>query len=74
MQIFVREGVTYVAHRGAEISIRTLDGELLARWSYESLAADAPERTPHSIWVDSHGDIYVGEVLGENGFQKLIRL
>src|SRR5207249_2161927 len=36
MQIFVRDGVMYVAHRGAELSVRTLDGELLARWPYES--------------------------------------
>jgi sugar lactone lactonase YvrE len=72
MQIYARDGVMYVAHRGGEISIRTLDGELLAGWTYESLAEDAPERTPHSIWVDSRGDIYVGEVLGENGLQKFI--
>jgi sugar lactone lactonase YvrE len=72
MQIYARDGVMYVAHRGGEISIRTLDGELLAGWRYESLAEDAPERTPHSIWVDSSGDIYVGEVLGENGLQKFI--
>jgi hypothetical protein len=73
MQIFVRDGVMYVAHRGAEVSIRTLDGELLARWPYESAATGSQERSPHSIWVDSHGDIYVGEVLCENGLQKLSR-
>jgi hypothetical protein len=73
MQLYVRDGVIYVAHRGGEISIRTLDGDLLTRWEYESLAEDAPERTPHSIWVDSTGDIYIGEVLGANGLQKLIR-
>jgi hypothetical protein len=73
MQIFVRDDVMYVAHRGAEVSIRTLDGELLARLPYESTAMEAPERTPHSIWVDSRGDIYVGEVLGENGLQKFSR-
>jgi sugar lactone lactonase YvrE len=73
MQIFVRDGVMYVAHRGAEISIRTLDGELLAGWPYESVAEHATERSPHSLWVDSRGDVYVGEVLGENGLQKFVR-
>jgi len=73
MQIFVRDGVMYVAHRGGEVSIRTPDGELLAGWTHESLAEDAPERTPHSIWADSRGDVYIGEVLGANGLQKLVR-
>jgi hypothetical protein len=31
------------------------------------------EKSPHSIWVDSRGDIYVGEVVGEGGLQKLTR-
>ncbi len=73
MQIFVRDGVMYLAHAYAELSIRTLDGEILARWPYESDVPQADERSPHSLWVDSRGDVYVGEVVGENGFQKFIR-
>jgi hypothetical protein len=73
MQIFVRENVMYVAHAYAEISVRTVDGELLARWPYESVLTHEKEKSPHSIWVDSRGDIYVGEVVGEGGLQKFIR-
>jgi peptidylglycine monooxygenase len=73
MQIFARDGVMYVAHRGAEVSVRTPDGELLARWPYESTLDHPVERSPHSIWVDSSGDIYVGEVLGEGGLHKYRR-
>ena len=73
MQIFVRNTVMYMAHAYAEISVRTLDGEVLARWPYQSVLTHEKEKSPHSIWVDSRGDIYVGEVVGENGFQKFIR-
>jgi len=73
MQIFVREGVMYVTHAGAEVSIRTPDGELLTSWPYESVLVHEQERSPHSVWVDSRGDIYVGEVTGEGGLQKYTR-
>lgn len=73
MQIFIRDGIMYLTHAYAEISIRTLDGEVLARWPYESILTHEKEKSPHSIWVDSHGDIYVGEVVGENGFHKYSR-
>jgi sugar lactone lactonase YvrE len=72
MQIFVRDGVMYMAEAGHQISIRTVDGEEVVSWSYQSVSGrDA--NSPHSIWVDSRGDIYVGEVTGENGFQKFVR-
>ena len=73
MQIFVRDGVLYMAHAYAEISVRTLTGELIARWPYESVLTHEKEKSPHSIWVDSRGDIYVGEVVGEGGLQKFSR-
>lgn len=72
MQIFVRDDVMYMAEAGFQISARTVDGEELASWSYQSVSGRT-ENAPHSIWVDSRGDIYVGEVTGENGFQKFIR-
>jgi hypothetical protein len=64
----------YITHARAEISIRTLDGDLLARWPYESVLVGDLEKSPHSIWVDSHGDIYVGEIFGEDGLQKYSRV
>jgi len=48
---------------GARVSIHALNGELIA-W----LGADRPGLAPgqflapHGLAVDSHGDIYVGEV------------
>jgi hypothetical protein len=74
MQIFIRHGRMYVAHAWAAISVRTLDGALLASWSYESTVTHDQEKSPHSTWVDSVGDIYVAEVVGPNGFQKFMRV
>lgn len=73
MQIYVRDGVFYMAHAYAEISVRTPDGEVLSRWPYESVLTHEKEKSPHSLWVDSCGCIYVGEVVGENGLQKFVR-
>jgi hypothetical protein len=72
MQIFIRGGVLYMAEARNQISVRTLDGELLSAIEYET-AAPRKQNAPHSIWVDSRGDIYVGEVTGEDGFQKFVR-
>jgi sugar lactone lactonase YvrE len=73
MQIYVRDGVMYMAHAYAEISVRTPEGEKLSGWPYESDLTHDKEKSPHSIWVDSRGDIYVGEVVGAGGLQKFIR-
>ena len=48
---------------GSRLSIFDQSGELLCRWG----GGDDPRRPDqfcagHDIWVDSHGDIYVGEV------------
>jgi hypothetical protein len=72
MQIFIRDGVMYMAEARNQVSVRTLDGAELAAWEYET-AAPRKQNAPHSIWVDSRGDVYVGEVTGENGFQKFVR-
>jgi len=78
MQVFIRPEaageIVYLAEARQQISILTLDGEVLARWGSQG---DRPEQftdSPHSIWVDSRGDIYVSEVLGENKLQKFLRI
>ena len=73
MQIYIRDSIIYMCHAYASLSVRTLDGEVLAAWDYVSNVPTDKERSPHSIWVDSRGDIYIGEVVGANGFQKFSR-
>lgn len=73
MQIFVRDEIIYLAEADQEISIMTLDGEVLARWGSKGTADDEFTDSPHGIWVDSHGNIYVCEVTGQNKLQKYVR-
>jgi DNA-binding beta-propeller fold protein YncE len=46
-----------------QVSIRDLEGNLLTRWGGPDPLAPDSFVSPHGICVDSHGDIYVGEVV-----------
>ncbi len=60
---FDGEGTVYVSEMGLRVSILSGDGEFLARWGNTGLDKEsALFLAPHAIAVDSHGDIYVGEV------------
>jgi DNA-binding beta-propeller fold protein YncE len=56
-----------------QISVRTLDNEVLSVWGSQGPGADQFTDGPHSIWVDSRGDIYVSEVVAHDKIQKYIR-
>ena len=73
MQIFVRDDVLYLAESNQRVSIMTLDGDVLARWGSKGSALDQFTNAPHSIWADSHGDVYVSEVVDPDKFQKYTR-
>jgi len=62
--IFIdEEEAVYVSELTQRVSIFASDGKLLARWgSQEQDKETALFLAPHTIAVDSHGDIYVGEV------------
>lgn len=49
--------------QSARLSIFTLDGEPLSRWGSEDACAPGSFFAPHTLCVDSKGDIYVGEVV-----------
>jgi hypothetical protein len=56
---------------GARVSIFTRAGELLARWGGGGdPTAIGDFFAPHDIWADSHGDLYVGEVVMSAGGNK----
>jgi DNA-binding beta-propeller fold protein YncE len=48
--------------RHAKLSVRDLEGRLLTEWGGPEPCADGSFAAPHGLWVDSHGDLYVGEV------------
>jgi DNA-binding beta-propeller fold protein YncE len=81
---FAGKGTVYVGLKSWNLphglSIFTMDGKLLARWG-RTQAEDAMFWTPHSLVVDSRGDIYVGEIRhemasvdrGSRAVQKFVR-
>jgi len=52
------------------ITILDLDGNILLRWINEDGCAPGNFYVPHGICVDSHGDLYVGEVTYSSGVSK----
>lgn len=68
--------VVYIAEMDQQISIYTLERELLSQWGGREKSAKPGEfiAYPHGIWADSHGDLYVGEVQADGRLQKFVRL
>jgi hypothetical protein len=73
MQISIRDDILYLAESNQRVSILTLDGGVLARWGSRGEGQDQFTNAPHSICVDSRGDIYVSEVVQPNNIQKYTR-
>lgn len=69
--IFIdRNDVAYVAELRNRISIADMSGKVLSRWGRFPTDEPGMFKAPHGIWVDSHGDLYVGEVLEGQRIQK----
>ena len=67
--IFIDHDQTvFVAELDAFMSILTIDGRLLSRWSGPTDAG------AHAVWVDSHGDLYVNQNLEGQRLLKYRRL
>ncbi|MBT5876060.1 MAG: hypothetical protein HOH43_21715 [Candidatus Latescibacteria bacterium] len=59
------EEVVYVAELQHQLSIYTMDQQLITQWGGRK-PSDGPNGFlggVHGIWMDSHGDLYTGEVL-----------
>lgn len=67
------DGTVYVSELGHRFSIVDGNGNVLARWGEESSHEPGQFVAPHGIAIDSHGDIYIGEVLQGQRLQKFIR-
>ncbi len=69
------EDLVYIAELAQRITIMTLDGEVISQWGSERGSTVPGEffACPHGIWLDSKGDMYVGEVQADARLQKFIR-
>ena len=73
--LFIDEdGTVYITEGGARsVSVFDMDGRWLSCWPVRG-GPDNVRHSPHGIWVDRHGDIYVGEVGAENLLHKFARV
>ncbi|MFN8525778.1 MAG: peptidyl-alpha-hydroxyglycine alpha-amidating lyase family protein [Chloroflexota bacterium] len=55
-------GRTWTETRHPSMTVRDLDGNVLSQWGGPDPCAPGSFASPHGLWVDRHGDIYVGEV------------
>ncbi|MCL4534374.1 MAG: peptidyl-alpha-hydroxyglycine alpha-amidating lyase family protein [Bacteroidetes bacterium] len=63
----------YVAEIDGRISIRDLAGNLLAQFGGDDAEARSHVQTAHSIWVDRHGDLYIGRLGAGPRIEKFVR-
>ncbi len=63
----------YVSELGHRLTILDADGKVASRWGGESSHDPGQFVAPHGVAIDSHGDIYVGEVLEGKRIQKFVR-
>jgi streptogramin lyase len=70
------EDVVYIAELDQQVSIYDFDRNLLAQWGGRQPSEKPGEfrACPHGIWVDSHGDLYVGEVQTNGQLHKYVRV
>jgi DNA-binding beta-propeller fold protein YncE len=74
-KIFIdADDIIYVAELGDRVSILDLQGNVLSRWGHERSHEPGLFWGPHGIWTDSHGDLYVCEVLEGRRVQKFRRV
>jgi DNA-binding beta-propeller fold protein YncE len=67
------EELVYIPELQARFSILDMEGRVVARWGGEKSREPGLFIAPHCAWVDSRGDLYVGETLEGSRIQKFER-
>jgi hypothetical protein len=67
------DGVVYISELEDHVSIRDLQGNEIGRFGSERSHQPGKFWGPHTIWVDSEENLYVGEVLEGQRIQKFAR-
>ena len=57
-----------------KVSIRDLKGNVLSAWEGRESEGKGVLEMPHGICVDSHGDIYIGEIVRKKRIQKFVKV
>lgn len=63
MDIFItKKDEVFIVEASSRVSIFDLEGTLLSRWGEDGSAPGQFADSPHSIWIDDEGSLYIGEV------------
>jgi streptogramin lyase len=69
------DGTVFVAEiRTHSVNIYSPDGKKLSGWGGQASKEPGQFFAPHGVWVDSHGDLYVSEVMQGRRLQKFARV
>jgi DNA-binding beta-propeller fold protein YncE len=68
-----KDDVMYVAELGSRVTICDLQGNIIGRIGDEASTEPGKFRSPHGLWTDSEGSLYVAEVLQGARLQKFAR-
>ncbi len=63
----------YIAELGHRMTILDQNWNVVSRWGGEKSHNPGQFVAPHGVAIDSHGDLYIGEVLEGRRIQKFIR-
>ncbi|MEX0761047.1 MAG: peptidyl-alpha-hydroxyglycine alpha-amidating lyase family protein [Dehalococcoidia bacterium] len=69
-----RDGTVYVAELRNRVTMVDPWGRIIARWGRRPSTEPGLFVAPHAVCVDSHGDLYVGEVDDVGRIQKFARV
>ena len=69
------DDIVYVAEMEHQVSVYTLEWELVSYWGGREKSNQLGyfSGCPHGIWMDSQGDLYVGQVQTNAGLQKFVK-
>ena len=73
-QGFIDENDVMHSASGGQVYLNKLDGELIGSWGERGPEAWQFTGGPHGLWIDAHGDVYVGQVGEPNGLNKYARV
>jgi len=71
---FIDENDVMHSASGGQVWLTTLDGEHMGSWGEHGTEPWQFSGGVHGLWIDSHGDIYVGQVDIPNSLNKYARI
>ena len=66
--------VMHIAEGFTGMLLMTLDGEVIGQWGEKGTGPGQFVGALHGLWFDSHGDLYIAEVVEQNRLLKYARV